>query len=201
MVRYERELDKIVKLFFAKYPQFRWVNFEPLLTDSKPPKTLRRKDFADRLGKNFAALWIDRISSHALFPLECMKVGTIPISILPDVTPDYLIGENGKPVENAGVWSDDFFQIPMLIADVLRKYLDDEIPQNVFDDMKALAAKYSPEIAAQQLTGIYESLLNERTDSLTKALDALNTKVVQDTVGGELPAGVVAVESVDAEEV
>lgn len=190
LVRNERELDKIVKLFFSKYPQFRWVNFEPLLTDSKPPKTLRRKDFADRLGKNFAALWIDRISSHALFPLECMKVGTIPISLLPDVTPEYLLGADGKPVENAGVWSDDFFQVPMLIADVLRKFLDDEIPQKVFDDMKAVAGKYSEQAATEQLTGIYQSLIAERTDSLQKALDALQTKVEQQPDLG-LPEGVV----------
>lgn len=189
LVRNERELDKIVKLFFSKYPQFRWVNFEPLLTDSKPPKTLRRKDFADRLGKNFAALWIDRISSHALFPLECMKVGTIPISLLPDVTPEYLLGADGKPVENAGVWSDDFFQVPMLIADVLRKYLDDEIPQKVFDDMQTIAGKYSTQNATEQLTGIYQSLIAERTDSLQKALDALQTKVEQQPDLG-LPAGV-----------
>ncbi|HEY6436662.1 MAG TPA: hypothetical protein VIY47_08730, partial [Ignavibacteriaceae bacterium] len=95
LVRNERELDKIVKLFLSKYPQYRWLNFEPLVTESKPPKHLRRKDFADKLGKNFAALWLDRISSHALFPLECMKVGTIPISLIPDITPEYLIGEDG----------------------------------------------------------------------------------------------------------
>lgn len=176
VTRNERELDKLVKLFLTKYPQYRWLNFEPMVTNSKPPKHLRRKDFADRLGKNFAALWIDRISSHALFPLECMKVGTIPISLIPDITPEYLIDKDGKSIENVGVWTDDFFQIPALIADTLRKFLDDEIGQNIYDGMKDVANQYSSDVSAQQLLAIYEGYFADRTNSLTAALNALDQK-------------------------
>lgn len=189
LTRNENELDKIIKLFLTKYPQYRWLNFEPMLTNSKPPKHLRRKDFAEKLSKNFAALWIDRISSHALFPLECMKVGTVPISLLPDVTPEYLIGEDGKPVPNAGVWADDFFQIPSLIADALRKFLDDEIPQEFYDGMKSIADKYSPENSANQLLVIYQSYFGDRTNSLLAALNALETKPVELTPTEEVQLG------------
>ena len=173
LVRNERELDKIVKLFLSKYPQYRWLNFEPLLTDSKPPKHLRRKDFADRLSKNFAALWIDRISSHALFPLECMKVGTVPISLVPDVTPEYLFNSDGTPIQNCGVWTDNFFQLPALIADTLRKFLDDEIDEKVIGDMKKITDTYSPQVAEEQLLSIYKSYFNERIDALNKAVETL----------------------------
>jgi hypothetical protein len=186
VTRNERELDKIVKLFLTKYPQYRWLNFEPMLTTSKPPKHLRRKDFAEKLGKNFAALWIDRISSHALFPLECMKVGTIPICLIPDITPDYLIDENGKGKENVGVWTDDFFQLPALIADTLRKFLDDEIGQGVYDEMKGIANNYSPEISAQKLVEIYEGYFNDRSNSLMAALNALEPKLVEVTTPVEV---------------
>jgi hypothetical protein len=186
VTRNERELDKIIKLFLTKYPQYRWLNFEPMLTSSKPPKHLRRKDFAEKLGKNFAAIWIDRISSHALFPLECMKVGTIPICLIPDITPEYLIDENGKGKENVGVWTDDFFQLPALIADTLRKFLDDEIGQGVYDEMKGIANKYSPDISAQKLLEIYQGYFTDRTNSLVAALNALESKsaelIVPETV-------------------
>ncbi len=177
LVRNERELDKIVKLFYAKYPQYRWLNFEPMMTTSRPPKHLRRKDFADKLSKNFAALWIDRISSHALFPLECMKVGTIPISYVPDITPEYII-QDGKAIENAGVWTDDFFQLPVLIADTLRKFLDDEISNEIYDVMKGITDNYSPEISRSQLLLIYQNYFNERKESLKKALEVLEVKEV-----------------------
>lgn len=179
LVRNEKELDKIVKLFLSKYPQYRWLNFEPMLSTSKPPKQLRRKDFADKLGKNFAALWIDRISSHALFPLECMKVGTIPISLIPDVTPEYLIDENGKPVENSGVWTADFFQLPALIGDTLRMFLDDEIGKEVYDKFLEIAGKYSPEIANAQLITIYEGYFQDRKNGLQKALDSISQVKVE----------------------
>jgi len=72
-----------------------------MLTKSKPPQTMRRVDFAKRLQGNFAAVWIDRIASFGTFPLECMKSGVIPISLVPDIIPEYLIerDENGKPVK------------------------------------------------------------------------------------------------------
>lgn len=173
LVRNEKDLDKIVKLFLSKYPQYKWVNFEPLVTDSKPPKHLRRKDFADRLSRNFAALWIDRIASHAQFPLECMKAGTIPISLIPDVTPEYLISEDGKVVENCGVWTDDFFQLPALIADTLRKFLDDEISDEVYDAQSKVCEPYSTSVATEQLLSIYEGYFNERIDIMLKTIDAL----------------------------
>lgn len=188
LVRNERELDKIVKLFLSKYPQYRWLNFEPMLTNSKPPKQLRRKDFADKLGKNFAALWIDRIASHALFPLECMRVGTVPICYVPDITPEYIV-ENGKFKENVGVWTDDFFQLPALIADTLRKFLDDEITDNIYADMKAVADKYSPEVSSQQLLSIYEGYFNERIQSLSTALAALEPKQTPVVQEGVIPLG------------
>jgi hypothetical protein len=173
LVRNERDLDKIVKLFLSKYPQYKWVNFEPLVTDSKPPKHLRRKDLADRLSKNFAALWIDRIASHAQFPLECMKAGTIPISLTPDITPEYLIGADGKSIENCGVWTDDYFQLPALIADTLRKFLDDEITDEVYEKLASVAAPYSSSVATEQLLTIYSSFFNERIDTMTKAIEVL----------------------------
>ena len=60
---------------------------------------MRRIDFAKRLQSNFAAVWVDRISSFGTFPLECMKCGTIPICLKPDIMPEYMIerDEKGAP--------------------------------------------------------------------------------------------------------
>jgi hypothetical protein len=180
MVRNEADLDKIVKLFLSKYPQYRWLNFEPLLTESKPPKHLRRKDFADRLGRNFAALWIDRISTHALFPLECMKVGTIPISFIPDVTPEYIINE-GKIAENCGVWTDNFYNLPELIAETLRQFLDDDIGEKEFSGMKKIADQYSVAVSKQQIIEAYDQFLNKRADVFRKAIETVE-KVKSDVI-------------------
>lgn len=170
-VRNEADLEKVIKLFYLKFPQFRWVTFEPMQTDSKPPKFLRRRDFADKLDKNFAAIWIDRLASHAQFPLECMRVGTIPICLKPDITPEYII-KDGDYVQNSGVWSSDLYALPALLADTLRKFLDDEVPQELFDTMDSIASNYTAEKARTELSGIYSSLFNERIQLFEKTLAA-----------------------------
>jgi hypothetical protein len=102
-----------------------------------------------------------------------MKAGTIPISLTPDITPEYLIGADGKSIENCGVWTDDYFQLPALIADTLRKFLDDEITDEVYEKLASVAAPYSSSVATEQLLTIYSSFFNERIDTMTKAIEVL----------------------------
>jgi len=173
--RNANEISKIVKLFYSKYPQYSWVTFDPMLTKSKPPQQMRRKDFAQRLQNNFAAVWVDRISSFGTFPLECMKVGTIPIALKPDILPDYLIerDEAGNPVnlkDGAGVWSDNFYDIPVLIAEMLIKFLDDSISDKVYDEMEKIVEPYTQENSAARLTEIYQQFIDSRIALFENAL-------------------------------
>lgn len=184
-VRNEGDLEKVIKLFYSKYPQYRWITFEPMQTDSKPPQYLRRRDFADKLGKNFAAIWIDRLATHAQFPLECMRVGTIPIALKPDVTPEYIIKDD-KFVENSGVWTSDLYAMPSLLADTLRRFLDDEVPQELWDTMDSIAANYTTEIAKKQLTKIYRDLIGEKLLLLEKTLEAITPKAAEPSGADEV---------------
>ena len=173
--RNANEISKFVKLFFSKYPQYNWVTFDPMVTKSKPPQPMRRVDFAKRLQGNFAALWIDRISSFGTFPLECMKSGTIPICLKPDIMPEYLIerDENGQPiktVEGAGVWTENYYDLPALLGDVLIKFLDDAINPELYDAMELVASKYNQGDAEVRLVEIYTELINKRIALLEKAL-------------------------------
>ena len=124
------------------------MTFDPMLTKSKPPQQMRRIDFAKRLQGNFAAVWVDRIASFGTFPLECMKSGVIPICLKPDIMPEYLLerDDNGVPVktvEGAGVWTDSFYDLPVLIGEVLVKFLDDSISQELYESMEKIASKYN----------------------------------------------------------
>ena len=173
--RNANEISKFVKLFFSKYPQYNWVTFDPMVTKSKPPKPMRRVDFAKRLQGNFAALWIDRLASFGTFPLECMKSGTIPICLKPDIMPDYLLerdenGEAVKVVEGAGVWTENYYDLPGLVSEVLVKFLDDAITPELYDTMEALASKYNQKDSEARLVEIYTELANKRIGLLEAAL-------------------------------
>jgi hypothetical protein len=151
------------------------VTFDPMLTKSKPPQPMRRKDFADRLRGNFAAIWVDRIASWGTFPLECMASGTIPICLKPDITPEYILerdenDEVSKIAEGAGVWTDNFYDLPVLVGEVLLKYLDDSIDDGLYDSMEAIASKYTQENSEKELSVVYQELVNERIGVLKNAV-------------------------------
>ena len=178
--RNPNEISKFVKLFFSKYPQYNWVTFDPMLTKSKPPQQMRRIDFAKRLQENFAAVWIDRIASFGTFPLECMKSGTIPICLKPDMMPEYLVerDEQGNPlklVEGAGAWTDNFYDLPVLTGELLIKFLDDSISPEIYESMSNIAAKYNQADAEKSLAEIYEGFINQRIDLLENAIPSTDS--------------------------
>jgi hypothetical protein len=175
--RNANEISKLVKLFFSRFPQYSWVTFDPMLTKSKPPQQMRRVDFAKRLQGNFAAVWIDRISSFGTFPLECMKSGVIPICLKPDITPEYILEKTStgdttviKIAEGAGVWTENFYDLPVLIGEVLVKFLDDSISPDLYDAMEKLTEKYTQENSEKRLTEIYQEYIDERTHLFELAL-------------------------------
>lgn len=173
--RNANEISKIVKLFFSKYPQYSWITFDPMLSNSKPPQPLRRVDFANRLQNNFAAIWADRIASFGTFPLECMKSGVIPICLKPDLMPDYLIqrDENDMPVklvDGGGIWTESIYDIPQLVGEILIKHLDDAILPEFYTSMDVIVDKYTQENSEKELSGIYENYINTILNRLREAL-------------------------------
>lgn len=169
--RNPNEIAKVIKLFYAKYPEYNFVTFDSMLTDSKPPKPLRRVDYADRLAKNFAGVWVDRIASFGTFPVECMKCGTVPIAIVPDIVPEYLLDEKGEVKENTGIWTQDIYALPLLIGDAITKFLDDSIEDEVFETMTEVSSKYTQENATKQLQEIYQGFVDERINIFERTIE------------------------------
>jgi hypothetical protein len=142
---------------------------------------MRRVDFAKRLQENFAAVWVDRIASFGTFPLECMKSGTIPICVKPDIMPEYMIerDEEGNPVkavEGAGVWTENYYDLPILAGEVLIKFLDDNISDEIYEKMSSVAEKFNQNDSETRLTEIYNGLLEKRVSLFEKALEPVEEK-------------------------
>ncbi len=179
--RNPNEISKFVKLFYSKYPHYNWISFDPMLTKSKPPQQMRRIDFANRLRENFAAVWIDRISNFGTFPLECMKSGVIPICLLPDIVPEYIIerNEENKPVkikDNVGIWTNNFYDLPIITGELITKFLDDNIEQSIYTEMDLVASKYTQEESQKMLIDLYTSFINQRKMLFESALNNNNNE-------------------------
>ena len=168
--RNPNEISKVVKLFYARYPQYGWVTFDSMITDSKPPAPLRRVDYAERLKNNFAVVWVDRISTFGTVPLEAMKAKTITVGLMPDIVPEYLLDDEGNYLEYTGAWTKDIYMLPIMIGDVITKFLDDSIDDKVYETMSKIAENYSVEKRNLEIGEAYSEFLNQRTIILEKAI-------------------------------
>lgn len=171
--RNANEIAKVIKLFYAKYPHFKWLTFDTMYTQSNPPQPLNRKDFAERLQGNLGAVWVDRISSFGTFPLECMASGAIPIGLIPDIMPEYLISENDDKknlVENSGYWSTNIYDIPLLINQLVTESLDDVISDEYISKMSEIPLKYKASNNKESILNVYTSLMERRSEVLENAI-------------------------------
>lgn len=168
--RNQNDVMKVIKLFFLSYPQYAFVVFDTMTSDSDRPEPISRRDFAEKLKQNFAAVWIDKIASFGTFPVECMKAGTIPIGIIPDITPEYLLTEDGKFNENAGYWTDNIYNLHKLIFHAISQYMDDSCEDEMYNEFKNISSKYTTVKSEEQILSIYSTLLNNRLDQLKSSI-------------------------------
>lgn len=172
--RNANDIKKIIKLFYVKYPHYNWVVFDNMVTDSKPPQALNRKDYAQRLKENVATVWVDRISSFGTLPLEAMKAKNVVIGFIPDIIPDYLLDEQNNIKVKGGIWVDDFYKIPEVIGEVLTKFLDNTIDDEFYNEMDEMISEYSIENSKKQVEDIYDTLLETRKEIIEGELEKIN---------------------------
>ena len=170
--RNSNDISKIVKLFYAKYPEFSWVSFDPLVTKTEPAQLLERKQFANRLKENFAAIWVDRISTFGTFPLECMKAGVVPVCFIPEIEPDYF-SEHSKELMETGYWSNNIYNFPTIVAQLLADFMGDTIKEESMEMMKNIANEYSVEKSKTEVLKQYFEFMEERKTLFIKTKENL----------------------------
>lgn len=170
--RNSNDITRVIKLFYAKYPEFNWVMFDPLLTKSQPPQFLDRREFAKRLNENFAAIWIDKLSTFGTFPLECMKAGVIPVCNIPDIAPDYYV-DNSEELIKSGYWVNNIYNIPDVIAQLITNYLNDMIDEKDYELGYKIVGDYTVENSKIDVLRVYEEFLYERKTFFTETINQL----------------------------
>jgi len=156
--RDKRELLKIVKIFYQKYPHYRFVTFRDM-------SGLPRKDFADELGKSFLSVWVDELSSFGTFPIESMKCNTPVIGKIPRMVPEWMgsVDENGNlNLNDNGIWTANLNSIPDVIATMVGLYLEDALPENIMNGMEEYKNKYDVETFEKTLSEVYGRLFDRR---------------------------------------
>ena len=157
--REPRDTMKIIKSFYIKYPQFKWVTFRDL-------RNLKRDKFAEDLSESFISVWIDDISGFGTFPLESMKCGVPVIGKVPNLKPDWMTEDNG-------IWSYEFNQIVDILGSFVQKWLEDELPEELYKAMEETVEKYSEEIFKTSVSSVFDVIYERKIQEVRRNLEKL----------------------------
>jgi len=158
LARDKREILKIVKIFYQKYPQYQFITFRDM-------SGLPREEFAKELSKSFLGVWIDELASFGTFPLESIKCDTPVIGKIPRMVPEWMgtIDENGNlQLNDNGIWTANLNAIPDIIATMAGLFLEDSIPTNIKDTMIEYKSKYTPDEMKKELKESYSRIFGRR---------------------------------------
>lgn len=157
--REARDTAKIIKTFYVKYPQFRWIAFKDM-------RNLSRKKFAEALQETCVSVWLDDISGFGTFPLESMMVGNPVIGKLPNLKPDWLNEHNG-------IWTYETNKIVDIIGAYIKNWLEDEVPVDLYEHTNNTVSEYRKLDVEQILCDYIEKSNQEKLGMLHQAENKL----------------------------
>ena len=127
--REQRDAINVIKSFYQRYPQFRWITFRDM-------RGLSEEEFANTLKDCMLSVWDDRTSAFGTFPLESMKCGVPVIGVIPKMVPEWMNEDNG-------IWIQDELNLVNFIGEYIQNWLEDNISEEVYNGMEKCSLKYS----------------------------------------------------------
>jgi hypothetical protein len=156
--RDQRDTMNLIKTFYQKYPQYRWVRFRDL-------RNLSQKEFATQLQDSMVSVWLDDTSSFGTFPLESMMCGVPVIGKLPNLLPDWIN-------ENNGIWIQDVIKLTDIIADYIQNWLEDNISVELYSNMESTPNEYSDRNKFDEnISNLFQGYFNLRMENFKAELD------------------------------
>lgn len=163
----QSELNGILKPFYWKYPQYKWVAFRNVAN-------LPRKDFAKALQEGFATLWLDTTTDFGYSALESMACGSIVIGKIPETPPEWM-NKNGG-IANNGLWFYNNLDAQDAIASAIQSFITETIPEDIYKEMEYVVSQYSEEKQSAEIKSVYEDIFENRKKELEIALSVFKNK-------------------------
>jgi hypothetical protein len=154
-----RDTMKIIKSFYLKFPQYKWITFKDL-------RNLSREKFANDLSQTCTAVWVDDISGWGTFPLEAMKCGVPIIGKVPNLKPEWMTDENG-------IWTYEFNKIVDILGSFVNKWLEDEVPNQLYEAMENTIKDYTYESFESSVSDLFKSINERKTQEVRINLEKL----------------------------
>lgn len=170
--RDQKDALKIIKTFYLQNPIYKWVSFTDM-------RGMARKAFAETLEQACLSVWVDDISSFGTFPLESIKCGVPVIGKIPNMIPEWMetVDENGNVnVRDNGVWTSNILNIPNLISEYMKLWLEDNVPAEIIEGMEKMGEFYTEENQKNKVNEIYSVFFTNRIEEINKKLEAIIAK-------------------------
>jgi hypothetical protein len=160
--RDHRDTTNLIKTFYAKFPQYRWITFRDL-------RGLSESEFAEAMKDSFISIWIDQSSSFGTFPLESIKMGIPVLGLVPDNIPTWMNEDNGLWVNNKTIIVD-------VLSDFIQNWLEDNLNPELFVNMnKTMESISTVEKFESDTLNLFSRMFELRITSFEDQLSKLET--------------------------
>jgi len=162
--REQRDGINLIKSFYLKYPQFRWITFRDM-------RGLSELQFAETLKDCFMSVWIDPTSAFGTFPLESMRAGVPVVGQAPNLVPAWMKEENG-------IWIENPVQLVDIVADFVQNWIEDNIKPELYDEITKTSNDFVDGVKFEnKIIELFESYIKTRKDSFENQLNKLKETV------------------------
>jgi len=156
----QRDGMNIIKTFYSRFPQYRWISFRDM-------RGMSIEQFSNTLKECMLSVWIDSESGFGTFPIESMKLGVPVLGKIPSLKPSWMNDNNGIWVENTINFAD-------LIADFVQNWLEDNIIPELYQNGIETSKLYCDEERFNfETSKLFEDYLNIRISNFSEELNKL----------------------------
>lgn len=93
-----------------------------------------------------------------------------------------MLSEDKTQLLDNGIWFNDINSVHKIIADVIRTWINDDIPSEITDAMKETAKKYSFDEYKVNLDNLINSYINERVKEFEEVIIVAKSKINDEKV-------------------
>jgi glycosyltransferase involved in cell wall biosynthesis len=172
VARNQSDAYKVSKIFYAKYPMYKWVTIREL-------RGLSQEEFSNSLKESAAAIWIDDISGFGTYPIEALECGVPVIGVIPKILPEWLYdkNENGEiTIKEHGVWVSNNYDLPDAMAEYMKAWLEDGITDSVYETIDNNTNQYTMEKNKKQTIEVFDSIISNKLHAYEETLKLQETK-------------------------
>lgn len=162
------EIERLMKLFYQKYPMYGWISFKTL-------GGMTKEDFANSLKESCLSIWLDDFATFGTFPLESMACGVPVIVKIPDLIPEWAEKQNEEngtyTMNDNAIFVSNVLAIPDFIAKFMESWLLDDITPVLYENMKNSPKQYSEANFTEQTLKTFRKILELKVQKIeaTKA--------------------------------